>query len=191
VASGSSPASGSAGVAGSITADSGTATDAAHAAFVQELWPSAVQAGQQLGVDPRTLIAHAALETGWGQSMPGNMSGPCSNNLFGIKASAGWSGASVASRTVEFDSGVPSVRTERFRAYASAADCFQDYVALLQGSSRYAGALGTGSNAAAFGTALQQGGYATDPHYAAKLAAVANALKQTPAPPLTPSQGET
>jgi flagellar protein FlgJ len=165
--------------------------DGSHAAFVRELWPGAVLAGRELGVDPRTLIAHAALETGWGQALPGAATEPCSNNLFGIKAAGNWTGASVASRTVEFDAGLPSPRTARFRAYASKADCFADYVALLEGNSRYAGALGAGSDAAAFGAALQQGGYATDPHYAAKLAAVANSLKQIPAPPLTASQGGT
>jgi len=162
--------------------------EAAHAAFVRELWPSAVSAGAELGVDPRTLIAHAALETGWGQSMPGSPTGPCSHNLFGIKSTASWSGDSVAARTVEFSGGVASLRTEKFRAYSSTADCFADYVALLRGEPRYARALGTGSDVAAFGNALQQGGYATDPGYAAKLAAVAGSLKQTATQPLTTSQ---
>ncbi len=182
-----------------ISATSGTSAndftqssaEAAHTAFVRDLWPSAVSAGAELGVDPRTLIAHAALETGWGKSMPGSASGPCSHNLFGIKSKNSWSGESVASRTVEFAGGVASLRTEKFRAYASTSDCFADYVALLRGEPRYAQALGTGADVTAFGNALQQGGYATDPHYAAKLAAVANSLKQTGSPPLTASQGGT
>ena len=45
--------------------------------------------------------------------------------------------------------------------------------ALLRNNPRYASALGTGTNTAAFATALQRGGYATDPNYAAKLVAVA------------------
>jgi len=47
---------------------------------------------------------------------------------------------------------------------------------LLQSNPRYAGALGTGTDTQAFGAALQRGGYATDPAYAAKLGAVANTL---------------
>jgi flagellar protein FlgJ len=174
--------------ASTAPATSPASTDESRAAFVQDLWPEAVKAGAELGVDPRTLVAHAALETGWGQSLAETAAAPCSHNLFGIKATPGWSGASMASRTVEFEAGVPRVRTDRFRAYGSTKDCFQDYVALLRGEPRYARALGTGTDVAAFGSALQQGGYATDPQYASKLAAVANSLKQIPVQPLTTSQ---
>jgi flagellar protein FlgJ len=159
-----------------------------QAAFVQALWPSAVEAGAELGVDPRTLIAHAALETGWGRSLEGAAGTPCTHNLFGIKATVGWSGASSLERTVEFEDGIPRLRTARFRAYRSNADCFHDYVALLRGDPRYARALGTGADVEAFGTALAHGGYATDPRYATKLAAVANALKKIPVPSLTASR---
>src|SRR5690348_9567819 len=47
-------------------AGSPSASEAAKTSFVQELWPQAEQAGQLLGVDPRHLIAQAALETNWG-----------------------------------------------------------------------------------------------------------------------------
>ena len=40
-------------------------------------------------------------------------------------------------------------------------------------------ALGTGTNTQAFATALQSGGYATDPAYASKLGAVANTLTRS------------
>jgi len=70
----------------------------------------------------------------------------------------------------------------QFRSYDSATASFQDYVALLRGSSRYAAALNTGSDTRAFATALQQGGYATDPNYARKIAAIAGSLEaQAPA----------
>ena len=58
-----------------------------------------------------------------------------------------------------------------------------DYVKLLQSSPRYAAALGTGSDTAAYARALQQGGYATDPDYATKLTAVAGRLKSHPGLP--------
>ena len=35
--------------------------------FVRDLLPHAEQAARDLGVDPRVLVAQAALETGWGQ----------------------------------------------------------------------------------------------------------------------------
>lgn len=142
--------------------------------FVQQILPYATQAAQQLGVDAKTIVAHAALETGWGKSLPRNADGSCSYNLFGIKADTRWSGASTGSRTIEFEEGVAVSRVERFRAYDSAAESFADYAKLLSGSSRYAGARNSGSDVAQFAAALQQGGYATDPRYAQKLQAVAD-----------------
>ena len=153
--------------------------------FVDALLPAATAAGQKLGVDPGTLIAHAALETGWGKSMPRNADGSCSFNLFGIKAGASWTGAQAVSPTTEFVNGQPQTQQASFRSYASPADCLQDYASLLSARQRYASALGTGADASAFAGALQRGGYATDPQYAAKLTAVARELKSWTAAPLT------
>jgi flagellar protein FlgJ len=154
-----------------------TATsDVTKTNFVQDLWPQAQDAGTLLGVDPRHLIAQAALETNWGQSLPKDASGGTSNNLFGIKASAAWTGASVNSGTQEFQNGVASNTTAQFKAYATPTQSFQDYVALLRNNPRYAAALNTGSDVHAFAAGLQRGGYATDPEYANKIAAVANTV---------------
>ncbi|MGA7540796.1 MAG: flagellar assembly peptidoglycan hydrolase FlgJ [Steroidobacteraceae bacterium] len=144
--------------------------------FARSLWPEAQQAAQQLGVSPVSLVAQAALETDWGRSLPRTASGSTSNNLFGIKAGGGWSGASVQSDTQEYDSGAATAVKAQFRSYATPSQCFQDYVSLLQSNPRYAGALGTGANTQAFAAALQRGGYATDPAYATKLGAVAGTL---------------
>jgi flagellar protein FlgJ len=160
----------------SASTTSTTATDAAKTNFIQGLWPQAQEAGQVLGVDPRHLIALAALETNWGRSMPQDASGRSSNNLFGIKASAGWSGPTVTSDTQEFQDGVATNTPAQFKAYATPAQSFQDYVALLRNNPRYSAALNTGGNVQAFATGLQRGGYATDPDYASKIAAVANAV---------------
>ena len=123
------------------------------------------------------MLAQAALETGWGRSVPCNANGDCSFNLFGIKAGSQWSGATVNVPTLEFEAGIPVRKVERFRAYDSPADSFRDYAALIRDSSRYANARGAGDNVEAFATALQQGGYATDPHYAQKIAAVASEVR--------------
>jgi peptidoglycan hydrolase FlgJ len=147
-----------------------------RAEFVAGLWPHAEEAGRSLGVDPRVLLAHAALETGWGKSFPTASDGRVSYNLFGIKAAGGWRGDAVGARTVEFEDGIASQRMERFRAYESPAASFKDYVQLLGSSERYREILGTGSDVRAFATALQRGGYATDPDYANKLVAVASRL---------------
>jgi flagellar protein FlgJ len=144
--------------------------------FVQQLWPCAEAAGRELGVDPTHLLAQAALETGWGKSLPCDASGSPSFNFFGIKAGADWTGDTVAQRTLEFQGGVPVPQVAQFRAYDSAQASFRDYVALLRDNPRYAAALNTGNDAKAFATALQRGGYATDPAYAQKIASIAQNL---------------
>ena len=168
-------------------------TPEAQTSFISDLWPTAQQAGQQLGVDPRNLIAQAALETNWGTRVPGN-------NLFGMKAGKQWSGASVSASTQEYENGAAVTTTGQFRAYDNRAQSFQDYVSLLRNSPRYAAALNTGSDSHAFATALQRGGYATDPDYASKVSSIASsigshlatlepALKSASARPITPLSG--
>lgn len=146
------------------------------AGFVRELWPYAERAGRELGVDPAAVLAQAALETGWGRSLPCGPDGRCSLNLFGIKAGEGWSGDAVASRTLEFEEGTAVAKLGRFRAYDSPAESFRDYARLLKSEPRYAAALGAGGDVHAFGAALARGGYATDPDYAGKLSRVAEAV---------------
>jgi flagellar protein FlgJ len=147
------------------------------AEFIRQMLPHAEAAARDLGVDPHALLAQAALETGWGKSVPCNSAGECSFNLFGIKTGSQWPGASVSVPTLEFEEGVAVRKVERFRAYESPADSFRDYARLIGTSARYESAVGTGDNVAAFATALQKGGYATDPNYARKLVAVANELR--------------
>jgi peptidoglycan hydrolase FlgJ len=155
-----------------------TTTDVTKNNFIQDLWPQAQDAGQVLGVDPRHLIAQAALETNWGQSLPQDPAGRSSNNLFGVKASADWSGAAITSGTQEFQNGAATNTTAQFKAYATPTQSFQDYVALLRNNPRYSSALNTGSDVHAFAAGLQRGGYATDPDYATKIAAVASTVAQ-------------
>lgn len=143
--------------------------------FVDNVWPHAVAASQTTGIPAQFLIGHAALESGWGKAEPRFADGRPSHNLFGIKASGNWQGATVEATTTEFVHGVPERRVERFRAYGSYAQAFEDYAQLLAQSSRYAGVLGS-RDAASFARELQRAGYATDPSYAAKLERVIGKL---------------
>ncbi len=83
-------------------------------------------------------------------------------------------GPSVQAATTEVNAGGAVATRAPFRSYADATQSFQDYVSLLRNNPRYAGALNTGSDARAFATGLQRGGYATDPEYAHKVSAIAN-----------------
>ena len=177
-AAGSAAPANSAGAAGGASSaprvpPAGSASSADRTGFISQVWPEAQQAAQQLGVHPVSLIAQAALETNWGRNIPRSASGGSSNNLFGIKAGAGWSGDSVTAGTQEFQGGAARETSAAFRAYASPGESFRDYVGLLQASPRFSGALGSGTSVASFAAALQQGGYASDPDYARKVTAVA------------------
>jgi peptidoglycan hydrolase FlgJ len=149
--------------------------------FVDELWPAAQAAGAELGVDPRSLLAQAALETNWGRSMPQHADGSTSFNLFGIKAGERWTGKAAVANTIEIENGVAVNHRERFRAYDSPAESFRDYVSLLRNNPRYADALNTGGDTRAFATALQRAGYATDPSYAQKVMSIAQNMASSSA----------
>jgi flagellar protein FlgJ len=153
--------------------------------FVQAIRPAATAAARELGVDADTVIAHAALETGWGRSVPRDTNGQPSFNLFGIKAGGGWSGAVHAAHTREYFGGAMQDVVAGFRGYDSPEHSIRDYVGLLTGSRRYSSALGTGSDVEAFARGLVRGGYATDPNYVAKLTAVAAKLKSIGTGPIT------
>lgn len=142
--------------------------------FVERIWPYAQRAAQALGVDPRMLVAQAALETGWGRHVPTAGDGEAGNNLFGIKAGRSWNGDRASHLTQEFREGRMQTERAEFRTYDSIEQSFSDYVALLRGSPRYAPALAVAGNNQAYATALQRAGYATDPQYAAKLTAIAH-----------------
>src|SRR5688572_29107047 len=90
--------------------------DAGKQRFIEQVMPHAQAAARELGVDPRALVAQAALETGWGTSQPADGNG-ASHNLFGIKAGSSWHGASVTSDTTEYVAGQAGIESARFRAY--------------------------------------------------------------------------
>jgi peptidoglycan hydrolase FlgJ len=142
--------------------------------FVQQLWPWAREAADQLGLAPAALLAQAALETGWGRHiMPsGKGKGDSAFNLFGIKTGRRWKGDSVNIGTLEYEQGVAVRKKDRFRAYGSFRDSFSDYVDFLRSNPRYSKALANTSDSRQFFKELQKAGYATDPRYADKLTSV-------------------
>ncbi|WDH54897.1 flagellar assembly peptidoglycan hydrolase FlgJ [Pseudomonas chlororaphis] len=145
--------------------------------FVATMLPMAQQAADRIGVDPRYLVAQAALETGWGKSVMRQQDGSSSHNLFGIKAGSSWKGDQARAITSEFRNGQMVKETAEFRSYASYQDSFHDLVTLLQSNNRYQEVLKSADNPEQFVRELQKAGYATDPDYASKISQIAKQMK--------------
>ncbi|MCB8874902.1 glycoside hydrolase family 73 protein [Acidisoma silvae] len=139
------------------------ADQARQARFLTKaIWPAVQAVASLLGVPPVGVLAQAALETGWGAAAPGN-------NLFGIKAADSQPASDRA--THEMINGVLVPLTDRFRDYASADASLADYARLIQ--SRFPQVVGQAS-VEGFALALQNGGFASDSAYAAKIIAIAH-----------------
>jgi flagellar protein FlgJ len=145
-------------------------------AFIESLLPHAEAAANRLGVEPRILVAQAALETGWGKSMIKDGQGDNSFNFFGIKADQRWQGAVADTQTHEYVEGNRIAIRDAFRAYEDPAQSFDDYVDFLSANPRYQQALEQAGDPELFVRSLQSAGYATDPEYADKILRIAEGM---------------
>lgn len=141
--------------------------------FINMLLPHAKMASQSTGIPSHFMLAQAALESGWGKHEIRRDDNSPSYNLFGIKAGSSWKGDTVEKVTTEYINGIPQKIVDKFRAYNSYAEGFNDYARLLLDNPRYAKVLES-SDFAGFATGLQRAGYATDPKYAEKLIRIIN-----------------
>jgi flagellum-specific peptidoglycan hydrolase FlgJ len=103
---------------------------------------------------PSVIIAMAIIETGWGKYAIGN-------NYFGIK------GRGHVRKTKEWDGTKYITITDSFQQYYSKADNIRAVSDLLHNNKRYT--LGTSIDYVDAANKVKRGGYATDPHYAAKI----------------------
>jgi flagellar protein FlgJ len=150
----------------------GLGDKAAH--FLRDMLPHAQEAERRTGVPASFILGQAALESGWGKGEMKNADGSKSFNLFGVKATAGWTGKTTHVTTTEYAGAQAVKQKAAFRSYDSYADAFADYARMLAGSSRYSKVVRTASTAEQFASGMQRAGYATDPHYASKLAKTIN-----------------
>lgn len=130
-------------------------------AFLDQLLPGARACQRTAGIPVSFTLAQAALESSWGARAPGN-------NLFGMKAAAGWRGPSVDVPTHEVVKGQRVAIVAQFRAYATWADCLADHAQFFLQNPRYAACFRekTGEG---WARTVAAAGYATDPAYANKL----------------------
>ena len=143
--------------------DTEAAPSASPDAFVASIAPTAKAVAEELGIDPRIVIAQAALETGWGTSVKGN-------NLFGIKSHGKDDGLMV--QTHEVVDGKRIKVSDSFRQYDSYDESIADYGSFLQQNKRYKPMLQAATLREQV-KALGKSGYATDPEYADKVMAIA------------------
>jgi peptidoglycan hydrolase FlgJ len=167
--------------AGAAASSAGAALSPRQIDFIASHQAAAKSAEAASGIPAAFMIAQAAHESGWGKREIKNSDGSSAHNLFGIKATAGWTGPVTEITTTEYVAGAAQKVSAKFRAYTSDAESFRDYARLMKDSPRYAGVVAQAAQAPAsaasaqgFASGLQRAGYATDPGYAAKLARVIN-----------------
>ena len=136
-------------------------------AFVASIASTAKAVAEELGIDPRIVIAQAALETGWGTSVKGN-------NLFGIKSHGKKDGLMMETHEV-VDGKRIKVR-DSFRQYDSYDESIADYGSFLQQNKRYKPLLEAATLQEQV-EALGKSGYATDPEYADKVMSIAKSKR--------------
>jgi len=144
--------------------------------FYENLLPYALSVTERTGLDPRLVLAQAALETGYGKSAP-------NYNFFGIKSHGRSGGQNLM--TSEFEGGRMVQKPQSFRGYSDPSESFEDYASFLLENPRYGDVLaatGLESQIAAMG----ESGYATDPNYALKLSQIASRFPDTPQSQATP-----
>ena len=144
--------------------------------FIAQLSQPAQAASQQSGIPHHLILAQAALESGWGQRQILTRDGKPSYNVFGIKASGDWKGATTDIMTTEYEGGVAKKVRATFRVYGSYMEALSDYVKLLSNNPRYA-AVANAATPEQGARALQAAGYATDPKYAQKLVGMIQQFK--------------
>jgi len=157
-------------------------------AFFKQYYHSAVQCERDTQMPALATLAQAAMESGWGEKIPGNM-------FFGIKAGASWTGKRQLLTTREVlnkkDAKFPEIIsiTKRpdgkydyrvkdwFRAYDTAAESFIDHGIFIMSQPRYKAAIGI-HDPKQFADIVAKAGYATDPNYAKTWKQIIDSLTQ-------------
>ena len=136
----------------------GKAQDSAYQQYIATYAPLAIAEQQRTGVPASIKLAQGLLESGAGKGDLVNRS----NNHFGIKCKATWTGDKVYHDD--------DARGECFRAYASAEESYRDHSNFLKANGRYAALFTLDVNDyKGWAEGLKKAGYATNPRYVAQL----------------------
>lgn len=132
--------------------------------FLDKIVQAAQACQRATGIPASFTIAQAALESAWGEKAPGN-------NLFGIKADKSWTGPVTVFATHEVVNGTRIAIDDKFRLYASWAECLLDRAEFFRRNPRYAACFKE-TTGHGWARAAAAAGYATAPDYAERLIAV-------------------
>ena len=159
--------------------------------FVKKHLPFAKETERNSGISAVFILAQAAIESGWGNSVPGNM-------FFGVKATKdtsenkrqlltttevfkddkqGYRFPSVLSITKRPDGKYSYRVKDWFRKYNTPEECFTDHANFFYQNKRYSEALKVKDNPYDFADEIAKAGYATDPSYAVKLKSVIKTIE--------------
>ncbi|HAX73844.1 MAG TPA: hypothetical protein DCY20_10015 [Firmicutes bacterium] len=106
-------------------------SDSKEMQFINEIKEVAIDHYDAYGILPSITIAQAIIESHWGNSELALIA----NNLFGIKASGNWDGASVVYETREY---YDELVTDAFRQYDDVQQSIADHANFLMSNPRYA-----------------------------------------------------
>ena len=162
--------------------------------FVHKFYPFALQTEKKTGISAIFILAQAALESGWGTSIPGNM-------FFGVKASKHTPSHKKQLLTTKeiFSEDSPRIRAkfpavikvekrtdgkfiytvkDWFRKYDTPEECFTEHGNFFIKNSRYSKALLVKNDPYKFATEVAAAGYATATNYAGTLHKLIDTIKK-------------
>ena len=144
-----------------VSGSAGAGKFPAQTKFILDILPDAVVSQLQTEVPASITIAQAALETGYGRSVPPG------NNFFGIKGTG--SAGTTLQGTQEEVNGQMINTQDYFRKYNDRSESFVDHAKLLSENKRYAKAMDKREAPDQMAVEIKKAGYATDSDYPSKL----------------------
>lgn len=142
--------------------------------FVKQATQAARAVSSESGIPALLIVTQAAHESNFGNSGLTHKA----NNLFGIKASTGWTGDKINLPTHEVINGQTIAVDAYFRKYSSWEASIRDWLKFIS-RPRYAAAYAAAvaGDSKTFFQELQRAGYATDPNYSTALVQVLNRIQ--------------
>ena len=159
--------------------------------FIKQYKPFALETERKTGISHLFILAQAALESGWGHKVPGNM-------FFGVKAGKDTPANKKQLLTTTEILSSPNLKhlfplvisvkmlssgkykyevKDWFRKYDTPEECFTDHAQFFFRNKRYAKALLVKAGPYKFAEEVAKAGYATAPDYANSLKKVIKMLE--------------